>query len=141
MADQGIKKIIIPRSSLPPAGKNGEYLIRYRIASQDKNRYSHWSPIHKVIGKPLTQVNGRLAVLSNSIVVVAWDAVQNISSYDIFVKYNTQSNYSYHGSTSTNNYSIIKENEQTMYVAVQIGGIFKERRESNTIYTGTLSLV
>ena len=86
MADQGIKKIIIPRSSLPPAGKNGEYLIRYRIASQDKNRYSHWSLIHKVIGKSLQTVEGRIEKV-NSIIVVAWDSVPNIGSYDIFTKY------------------------------------------------------
>jgi hypothetical protein len=140
MADQGIKKVIIPRSSLPPAGKNGEYLVRYRIASQDKNRYSHWSPIHKITGKTIDLVNGRLEKI-NSIIMVAWDAVANISSYDIFVKYNTQSDYSYHGSTSSNNYSIISQSGESIQVAVQIGGIFKERRESNTIYTGTLSLV
>lgn len=140
MADQGIKKVIIPRSSLPPAGKNGEYLIRYRIASQDKNRYSHWSMIHKVIGKKLDQVNGTIERV-NSIIMVAWDSVPNIFSYDIFVKYNTDTNYVYHGTATSNNYSIISEGGQSVDIAVQIGGIFKERRESNTIYTGTLSLV
>ena len=89
MADQGVKKIIIPRSSLPPAGKDGEYLVRYRIASQDKNRYSHWSLIHKVIGKSLQPVSGRIERV-NSIIVVAWDSVPNISSYDIFTKYNNK---------------------------------------------------
>lgn len=140
MADQGIKKIIIPRSSLPPAGKNGEYLIRYRIASQDKNRYSHWSHIHKVIGKKLSPVSGSIEKV-NSIIMVAWTAVANITSYDIFVKYNNEVNYSYHGTTSSNNYSIISQGGQSVNVAVQIGGILKERRDVNTIYTGTLSLV
>lgn len=140
MADSGIKKVIIPRSSLPPAGKNGEYLIRYRIASQDKNRYSHWSLIHKVIGKKLDLVNGTIEKV-NSIIMVAWDSIPNILSYDIFVKYNGQSEFSYHGTSISNNYSIISEGGQSLEVAVQIGGIFKERRESNTIYTGTISLV
>lgn len=140
MADDGIKKVIIPRSSLPPAGKNGEYLIRYRIASQDKNRYSHWSHIHKVTGKALESVNGTLEKV-NSIIMIAWDAVPNILSYDVFVKYDSEANYYYHGTTTSNNYSIISQGGQSIDVAVQIGGIFKERRTTNTIYTGTLSLV
>ncbi len=140
MADQGVKKIIIPRSSLPPAGKDGEYLVRYRIASQDKNRYSHWSLIHKVIGKSLQPVSGRIERV-NSIIVVAWDSVPNISSYDIFTKYNNETEYTYHGTATSNNYSIISQGGTSIDIAVQIGGIFKERRDSNTIYTGTLSLV
>jgi hypothetical protein len=140
MADQGVKKIIIPRSSLPPAGKDGEYLVRYRIASQDKNRYSHWSLIHKVIGKSLQPVSGRIERV-NSIIVVAWDSVPNISSYDIFTKYNNETGYTYHGTATSNNYSIISQGGTSIEIAVQIGGIFKERRDSNTIYTGTLSLV
>lgn len=139
MADNNIKKVIIPRSSLPPAGKNGEYLVRYRIASQDKNRYSHWSPIYKIQGKPLESVNGKIEKI-NSIVFVAWESVTNVSSYDIFVKYNNSS-YSYHGSTTSNNYSIISQGGTSITVSVQIGGIFKEISQSNTIYTGTLSLV
>lgn len=140
MADDGIKKVIIPRSSLPPAGKDGEYLIRYRIASQDKNRYSHWSHIHKVTGKALEPVNGTIEKV-NSIIMIAWNAVPNILSYDVFVKYNSEANYYYHGTTTSNNYSIISQGGQSIDVAVQIGGIFKERRTTNTIYTGTLSLV
>jgi hypothetical protein len=140
MADQGVKKIVITRSSLPPAGKDGEYLVRYRIASQDKNRYSHWSLIHKVIGKSLQPVSGRIERV-NSIIVVAWDSVPNILSYDIFTKYNNETEYTYHGTATSNNYSIISQGGTSIDIAVQIGGIFKERRDSNTIYTGTLSLV
>jgi hypothetical protein len=142
MADQGIKKVIIPRSSLPPAGKNGEYLVRYRIVSEDKNRYSHWSPVHKVFGKAIdkTNIQGRIEQ-TGSIILVAWDSVKDISSYDIFVKYNTDADYSYHGSSISNNYSIIKGTGQSISIKVQIGGIFKEIVDGNNIYTGTLSLV
>jgi hypothetical protein len=140
MSDQGIKKVIITKSSLPPAGKNREYLVRYRIASQDKNRYSHWSPIYRVIGKELPTVNAVIQKVE-SIIMLAWDSVQDISSYDIFVKYDDQEDYTYHGSSSSNNYSIINQGTNTIYIAIQIGGIFKERKDSNTIYTGSLSLV
>ena len=140
MADKGIKKVIIPKASLPPAGKNREYLVRYRIASQDKNKYSHWSPIYKVIGKSLDPVDGVVQKVG-SIIMVAWTGVQDISSYDIFVKYDNETDYTYHGSSTSNSYSIINQGTSIAYIAVQIGGIFKERKDSNTIYTDSISLV
>lgn len=48
MADSNIKKIIIKKSDLPsPIGDNDilDYNIRYRVISEDKNRFSHWSQI------------------------------------------------------------------------------------------------
>jgi hypothetical protein len=41
-----VKKVTIAKKDLPPLTPNGEYLIRYRIISEDKNRTSHWSPIY-----------------------------------------------------------------------------------------------
>jgi hypothetical protein len=40
------KKVIIEKNDLSPLSPNGEYLLRYRIISEDKNRTSHWSPIY-----------------------------------------------------------------------------------------------
>jgi hypothetical protein len=40
------KKVIIEKKDLSPLSPNGEYLLRYRIISEDKNRTSHWSPIY-----------------------------------------------------------------------------------------------
>jgi len=51
MVDQNIKKVRILKKDLPDyVGNNDElfYQIRYRIVSEDKNRFSHWSPIHKL---------------------------------------------------------------------------------------------
>jgi len=146
MADQGIKKVIVSKSSLPPAGKDGEYLVRYRIVSEDKNRYSHWSPIYKVFAKTLPenfnpQNNGTIEKVG-SIVMVAWNMFENTSLYDIFVKYDNDTNYVYHGSSVTNSYSILKEiNKNTIHIAVQLGRVIKEEVANNTVYAGTLSLV
>jgi hypothetical protein len=41
-----VKKVTVEKKDLPPLSPNGEYLIRYRIISEDKNRTSHWSPIY-----------------------------------------------------------------------------------------------
>ena len=138
--DSGIKKVIIPRSSLPPVGKDGKYLVRYRIVSADRNRYSHWSPIYSVLGKTVETVTGSVQKVGN-IIMIAWNMVSDISSYDVFIKYDTQTSYTYHGSTSSNNYSVISQGTTTANIAVQIGGIIKEQNNANTIYTGTISLV
>lgn len=51
MVDSGIKQSIIKSSDLPPTlGDNTNliYTLRYRILSEDKNRFSHWSPIKQI---------------------------------------------------------------------------------------------
>ena len=48
MADSGIKNVRIFRSKLPTVPLNGDYLIRYRIVSEDKNKTSHWSQIYSI---------------------------------------------------------------------------------------------
>lgn len=48
MSNEVIKKIRLKKSELPhPVGDNTQlsYNIRYRVVSEDRNRYSHWSPI------------------------------------------------------------------------------------------------
>jgi hypothetical protein len=40
------KKVTIEKKDLSPLSPQGEYLLRYRIISEDKNRTSHWSPIY-----------------------------------------------------------------------------------------------
>jgi hypothetical protein len=42
MPDQN-KKIVIPADQLPNL-----FFFRYRIATEDKNKYSHWSKIYFV---------------------------------------------------------------------------------------------
>jgi hypothetical protein len=51
MVDSGIKKSIISNSSLPNVAIDSDgphYLLKYRIVSEDKNRFSHWSNINRV---------------------------------------------------------------------------------------------
>ena len=48
MYNEIIKKIKLKKAELPsPIGNNTQlqYNVRYRIISDDRNRYSHWSPI------------------------------------------------------------------------------------------------
>jgi len=48
VVDNNIKRVIIKKSDLPnPVGNSTtlDYNIRYRVISEDQNRFSHWSPI------------------------------------------------------------------------------------------------
>lgn len=51
MVDSGIKKSVIKNSDLPVISIDEDglyYQLRYRIVSEDKNRFSHWSNIEKI---------------------------------------------------------------------------------------------
>jgi hypothetical protein len=97
MPDSGIKKTRIKRENLPAINTDIEgYIVRYRILSEDKNRFSHWSPI-KTILPEYTYVPGSINHnKSGSISTVAWNAVTinkdskyiaTAQEYDIWVKW------------------------------------------------------
>ena len=63
MADAGIKKIQISSTDLPNHGFiETEHRLRYRIVSEDKNRYSHWSPIFRLTNDGLVPGDGIVIV-------------------------------------------------------------------------------
>lgn len=74
--DPGIKKAKISIDDLPSISSDtGGYSVRYRIISEDKNRVSHWSPVHLVI-PAYTFVPGLIKFSSgNQIANITWDAV------------------------------------------------------------------
>lgn len=109
MAD--IKKVKIPNSSLPAInGETGTYLLRYRMISADKNRYSQWSPVYS-IAPDYTYVTGNLsnATLGTSI-VISWDQVSNgygnVQKYDIWANWDS-AGWEYNQTSSTNSATIM----------------------------------
>jgi hypothetical protein len=140
MADEGIKKVIITKEELPALAKLGEneygHLLRYRIVSEDKNRFSHWSKITPVTlfsadSLPL-QVAGSLNLTQSSIAIV-WDDELNRPKYDIFVRFDN-GDFFYHGTSPIHTYLILREvGFSSVDVAIQIEGIIKERSEVLTI--------
>ncbi|MGA1047089.1 MAG: hypothetical protein ACO3UU_03710 [Minisyncoccia bacterium] len=76
MADSNIKKARVPFESLPPINSTTEgYSVRYRIVSDDKNRFSHWSPIYLIVPN-YTYVTGNYHFnTANQVGSFAWDAV------------------------------------------------------------------
>jgi hypothetical protein len=140
MADVGIKKVTIKKQEFPPLVKLAEntygHFLRYRIVSEDKNRFSHWSKM-----TPLTvfsadslppQVDGVLNLTESSIAIV-WDDELNRPRYDIFVRFD-DGDFFYHGTSPIHTYLILREaGFSSVDVAIQIESADKEISEILTI--------
>jgi hypothetical protein len=116
------KKVTITNNDSPPLSPNGEYLLRYRIISEDKNRTSHWSPIYKLdVSNLIVPVIGAV-VVANNIVYIAWDETSLKTSYDIFVRFNFEIE---HKSLTDNVASIVTKNLTNIAVGntITVSGI------------------
>ena len=131
-----VKKVTIEKKDFPPLSPNGEYLLRYRIISEDKNRASHWSPVYKLDATPfIEQVSGDLQINSASGVTAIWGDTNLKSLYDIFVSFGIYNpgtstiawqEYFYHGSSPIHTYSFLKQEVHTdIRVKIQLAGIEK----------------
>jgi hypothetical protein len=108
MARRGKETATVTESELPPfrVFSDGDfgYLTRYRIISEDGARFSHWSPIFKVIPdyifqRPFGKLASDLIIIAQGIYVnVIWDPVSVINritnntikkaqQYDVFVRW------------------------------------------------------
>ena len=132
MADSRIKKVTIEKDNLPGVNIDNQYLVRFRVVSEDKNRFSHWSPVYKVDGTPAETVSGQVSV-SGGFIIAVWSDEANFPKYDIFVKFD-DGEYFYHGTSTTHTYSFINTGNSTVKVAIQISGYQKVRNDNLLIY-------
>ena len=133
MADLGIKKVIIKKSSLPAIDFDSlGYIFQYRIISEDKNRVSHWSPINIVLGDTITAVSGALQI-SQTIITAVWGDEENRPKYDIFVGFDGLVPV-YHGTSPTHTYSFINTGTTNVRVVIQIEASIKQLSQSLQIY-------
>lgn len=140
MSDKGIKKVVIPKSSLTDVTADNRYLIRYRIISDDKNRVSAWSPVFALNAKLPQPVEAEYSI-SGKVVTLVWGDEESRPQYDIFVKFDNQE-YVYHGTSSVHTYTFINNAESSFKFAIQVSGISKIRSDALEIYeSGTISLV
>jgi hypothetical protein len=141
MADAGIKRVIIKKSSLPPLDHNKVgYFFRYRIVSEDKNRTSQWSPINLVLDDSITAVAGAVQV-SASIISAVWGDELNRPSYDVFVGFDGAT-ATYHGTTPIHSYQFIKTGTTNVRVIIQVESSEKTLNANFQIYnSGLVSLV
>lgn len=141
MATSKIKKVTIPRSSLPPVGPDNNYLIRYRIVSEDKNRSSHWSQLYNLSAPAVDPegVGGSVSINDN-IVIVTWNPVKSAGekeSYDLFINVDN-TGWQLKESPSTHSAMFVKPTfNNTLDVAVQIESYLKVYNESLVVYDET----
>jgi hypothetical protein len=143
MADRGIKKVVIPKSTLPNVTPDNKYFVRYRIVSQDKNRVSAWSPTFELnaIAPTLLSASDVTYSINNKLVNLAWIDPESRNSYDIFIKSDSGS-YAYHGTATGQSYSFLTNATASIQFAIQISSISKEKSETLEIYeSSVISLV
>ena len=133
MSDSGIKKVVISKAFLPDVTTENQYLVRYRIVSEDKNRVSGWSPIFQLDAKPVQPVDGDFSI-SGRVITLVWGDEESRPSYDIFVNFDNNG-YTYHGTSLVHTYSLISPADATSFqFAIQVAGISKVRSEQLEIY-------
>lgn len=159
MADQGIKKAIIKKEDLPAF--NGElqnYLVRYRVVSEDKNRASHWSQYYEVdvipeidrdrvvdgVLTPEPWISHSLVLSENKqIINVVWTPPANLKSdFDLYVKWGAD-DFKYLASIQTSSYTVqTLTGYSTVEFALQVPTFPKKRFTKATLFeSNPLSLV
>lgn len=92
-----VKKGRVIKENLPPVSSTtGDYTVRYRIISEDKNRTSAWLPAQPV-DPGYVYTPGKISITSSSSSVnVVWDAVKvkvgtglvfQAKEYDVWIKW------------------------------------------------------
>jgi hypothetical protein len=136
MSNPVVKKVIIKKEDLPAFnGLSQNYLVRYRIVSEDKNRSSHWSPYYSLINAQSQQVACSVQVVNN-VVTMIWKKPQLAGSqYDIYFKIDGGA-WEYVGSsTSTQFLTLIDESATKIQVAVQVPTYPKQYFSLAAIFT------
>jgi hypothetical protein len=139
-----VKKVNIEKKDFPPLSPNGEYLLRYRIISEDKNRNSHWSPVYKLDATPFIQdVDSNIEVTPAGI-LITWGDQNKAPLHDIFISFKiggTWQSYFYHGSSALSYYTLeqpirpaaIGYGATDVKAVIQLAGIEKTRNDILTI--------
>ena len=136
----GLRKASVLSKDLPAvikfAPETYGYLTRYRIVSEDRNRFSALSPVKTIVAFDAenlpTVVDGDIAMVGNTI-MITWDDAADRPAYDIFVSFDG-GDYFYHGTSPIHTYSIINNvNAASVDVAIQVESINKERSNVLTI--------
>jgi len=140
MADSNIKKLRIPKSSIPPIDHDtSKYNVRYRVISEDKNRVSHWSPIYNSEGQTVIGTTGALFV-TDEIITAVWGDENNHPEYDIFVSFDGNP-FFWHGTSSVHSYSFLNEGTTTVRVKIQLSSSKKQIKAGLGIFdSGSINL-
>lgn len=130
------KKAKVDKSALPLVNSDNKYYVRYRIVL-DKTKDSDWSDVFPISNKTVSIVSGVLDVVTvagKKVVNVVWEGTNLSPTYDIFVKWDSES-YAYHGSSVATSYSVIVPDGKTAVdVLIQIGSAQRTISESIKVF-------
>jgi hypothetical protein len=100
MADEGIKKVRILPKDLPPMTIDGEYVFRYRIATEDRKQFSPWSQNFTLTSSSMSSLLANSPITYNAtplfnkqgknIINLEWNipsTVQLPNEYDVYVRW------------------------------------------------------
>jgi hypothetical protein len=151
VADKGIKNVVIKKDLLGKVTSSNSRIVRFRIVSEDKNRKSAYSKIFITGSDVVIFGPGDVNPIGNSI-FVNWSVGQGSTQlqYDIFAGFDGATP-TYRGSTSSQNYSFLKQGTQSVRVVVQVSTVepkkFAEVVINNVatnqleVYSGSVGLV
>jgi hypothetical protein len=147
------KLVTISKNNLPISSDTGEYLFRYRIISDDRNRYSAWSPIYRTLAPTVNQILAANSISSlpaptfavqtvgtERVANIYWnipDVFKDIEKYDVFIKWGSGS-WEFFNTVNAGSFSIVKPSSQsatTISVKIQSVVYPKKILESQVLYT------
>jgi hypothetical protein len=118
------------------------YVVRYRIISEDRNRFSAWSPQHVVSPAPLVvDTYSDLSVTKvGGLLILVWPADPSAAanSYDIYVAWGAQANSvgltEYYTTVSGNQLALpIRENMVSAQIWIQSVSFPRKRVPDSTV--------
>ena len=137
MADQGIKKVTVLKNSLPALNSNSnEYIVRYRIVSEDKNRTSHWSPKYRLVAPTVDEIVHSISYNPDlQTITIVWSPTAGSQSeFDIYSNFDN-SGWQYITTVSSTIYAtVVPTGTVSAKFAVQTPTYPKERSAGATFF-------
>ena len=140
MADSGIKKVTVLRKDLPALNtKYGEYLVRYRIVSEDKNRTSHWSQVYSLLAEDVETITPVTVVDTDAnTITVTWESPDGYISniFDLYTNIDS-AGWQHLATISSNSYTFSANEGEELFIAVQVETFTKDRLDKATLFLTT----
>jgi hypothetical protein len=130
-----VKKVIIPKSKLKPIDQDNNFLVRFRIISDDRNGISEWSQIFSLSSQTAESLYDPqvASFTSGNVLNIVWQNLPADLQLDIFLKVDG-GQYVYKGTSLGSNYLTINPAESTYQFALQISSISKKYSESLKVF-------
>lgn len=142
--DQGIKNVVIKKDFLKKVTTENATVVRFRVVSEDKNRKSPYSQIFVTESNKVLLGTGDTNPIGKTVFVNWSNSVLDTKKetlYDIFIGFNSATP-TYKTTTNLQNYSFLKDANQSVKVIIQVSSINPVINTKLKIYdSGSISLV